>query len=113
MKRVRDKGRFYYGKEYTFRGALIRVTFFFAVCFLFYQGLNYLFVRTGEEQRKSLEEAIWRGITQCYAIEGRYPQSLEYLKQEYGVSYDSEEFFVDYQGLGANIMPDVTVIEKK
>ena len=33
--------------------------------------------------------------------------------EQYGFSYDKEQFFVDYQLLGANIMPDVTVIERK
>lgn len=50
---------------------------------------------------------------QCYVLEGHYPDSLSYLEEQYGFSYDKEHFFVDYQLLGANIMPDVTVIERK
>lgn len=66
-----------------------------------------------EEEKRSLEEALQREIVQCYVLEGHYPDSLPYLEEQYGFSYDKEQFFVDYQLLGANIMPDVTVIERK
>ena len=53
-----------------------------------------------------------RNITYCYAVEGSYPESLDYLKEHYGLTYDEDRFFVDYQVIGANILPDVTIIEK-
>ena len=39
-------------------------------------------------------------------------ESLEDLKAHYGLTYDEDLFFVDYQTVGANIYPDVTIIEK-
>lgn len=113
MKHIGHTDRFYHERRERFRhGFLIKIFVFLSILFLFCQGLDVLSDKTSDEQRKSMEEAIWRGITQCYAVEGRYPQSLEYLKKEYGVQYDSDKFFVDYQVLGENIMPDVTIIEK-
>lgn len=113
MWKLKEEGRFFYEKrQHLFRRILTDLFLFFAAVFLFCQGMNRLSVWAGKEQKKSLEEAVWRGITQCYAIEGRYPQSLEYLKREYGLQYDTERFFVDYQALGANIVPDVTIVEK-
>ncbi len=53
-----------------------------------------------------------RSITHCYAVEGTYPSSLEYLKENYGLTYDETVFFVDYQTIGSNILPDVTIIER-
>ena len=85
---------------------------FFCILFFFDYGVHSVSSRSKEEQKKSLEEAILRGCTYCYAVEGRYPESLEYLKKEYGIQYDSTDFFVDYQTAGANIMPDITIIEK-
>lgn len=114
MGRLKEKGRFYHGKKaHSFRNILTGTVLFLAVTLFFCLGLDNLADRTREEQKKSIEEAVWHGITQCYAIEGRYPESLEYLKAEYGIRYDTDQFFVDYQILGANIMPDVTVIEKE
>lgn len=110
---MKQRGRFYHGKKAGFLwGTLNRVIVFLAAAFLFCGGMNALSSKAGQEKKKSIEEAVWRGITQCYAMEGRYPKSLEYLKKEYGITYDTSEFFVDYQALGGNIMPDVTIIEK-
>ncbi|MCB5577777.1 MULTISPECIES: hypothetical protein [Dorea] len=61
---------------------------------------------------ETLQSAVTRDITRCYAQEGTYPESLAYLKKHYGLTYDSSKYFVDYQPLGANIMPDVTIIRK-
>ena len=49
----------------------------------------------------------------CYAIEGSYPESLQYLKDNYGLTYDEEKYFIDYQVLGSNILPDVTIIDRR
>ena len=61
---------------------------------------------------ESLENALNRSITQCYAVEGAYPPSLAYIKEHYGLIYDEELFYVDYQPIGSNIMPDVTIMLK-
>lgn len=62
------------------------------------------------EQRQSLSEAIDRAIIQCYVTEGRYPESFDYLKENYGIIYDDEMFRVDYVIFGSNMKPDVTII---
>ena len=51
---------------------------------------------------------------QCeyYALEGRYPETLQDLKETCGIRYDTDLFFVDYQIGGANLLPDITVIER-
>lgn len=112
MKYTGNKGRFYHEKRGIGYGIFIKILVFAFAIILFYKGIENLSDKTSKEQAKSMEKAIWHGITQCYAIEGRYPQSLEYLKKEYGVQYDSDKFFVDYQVQGENIVPDVTIIEK-
>lgn len=63
-------------------------------------------------ERKLLEQALERSITQCYALEGSYPTSLEYLMEHYGLTYNPEHFFVDYHYIGGNLWPDVTIIER-
>ena len=65
------------------------------------------------KQQESLETALARDITHCYAVEGFYPPSLSYMEEHYGLTYDKDLFFVDYQPIGSNIRPDVTVISRK
>ena len=105
--------RFYYGRQHKgMRGAMISFIVFFVVVMLFCAGIDSASQKAKREQKAGLENAVWRSITQYYAIEGRYPESLEVLKIEYGLQYDSEEFFVDYQVYGANLMPDVMILER-
>ena len=64
------------------------------------------------QERDILQKALDRNITQCYALEGSYPSSLHYLEENYGLIYNKEHFFIDYQYIGGNLRPDVTIIER-
>lgn len=55
--------------------------------------------------------AIRRYVVQCYALEGRYPDSLDYLEENYALSLDREHYVYHYQNLGVNIMPQIAVFE--
>lgn len=85
------------------------VIFFFAA-FLLMAGAGELSQTASTEQARSLQTAITRSAVQCYAAEGTYPESLDYLCEHYGISWDSDKYVVDYEILGANLMPSVTVI---
>jgi hypothetical protein len=91
---------------------LLPLLAFLLLFILFYKGINSVSATNVEKQRESLEAALNRSITQCYAVEGVYPPSLEYIKEHYGLLYDEELFYVDYQPIGSNIMPDVTIIQR-
>ncbi len=64
-------------------------------------------------EKEILANAIDRSITQCYALEGVYPDNLTYLEEEYGLTYNKDRFFVDYQYIGSNLRPDITIIERE
>jgi hypothetical protein len=46
-------------------------------------------------------------------MEGAYPESLDYIKEHYGISWDESKYLVDYEVTGANLMPDVTIFSLK
>lgn len=64
------------------------------------------------EGLRQLEEALRKGCVTCYATEGVYPTSLEYLEEHYGVQIDRERYDVHYTAFAENLMPDITVLEK-
>ena len=66
-----------------------------------------------ESEKDVLQNALERSITQCYALEGSYPNSLEYLEEHYGVQVDRERYTVMYEIFASNLMPDVTVLENE
>lgn len=85
---------------------------FFAVLFLFLFSVSFISQTSEAEQKNNLERALNRSIVNCYAVEGVYPSSLSYIEENYGITYDKNKFFVDYQVLGSNLMPDITIIER-
>ncbi|MDD2972236.1 MAG: hypothetical protein PHE02_08935 [Lachnospiraceae bacterium] len=85
---------------------------FIILVVLFLRGINSISATTTEKQKESLQNAVYRSIVQCYAVEGTYPPSLDYLAEHYGLTYDTDQFFIDYQPIGSNLMPDVTILSK-
>lgn len=78
-----------------------------------WNGITSVSDQTARQQKKSLEEAIRRDMVTCYAMEGVYPESLDYLKEHYGLTYDETRYIVNYEVMGSNLLPDVTVLEKQ
>lgn len=64
------------------------------------------------KSQKALEEAIRNAAVQCYAIEGSYPPDIDYLAEHYGIVLNKDVYFYNYQTIGSNVMPDITVMKK-
>lgn len=62
------------------------------------------------EDRIRLEEALVNAAVACYAIEGTYPDSAEYLIERCGIQYNSDRFEIKYEYYGSNLLPDITVL---
>lgn len=84
-----------------------------AILIFFIGGVQSVSDTTVAKQQESLETALSRSVIQCYAVEGMYPPSLNYLKEHYGLTYDEKKFMVDYQSVGSNLMPEITVLPIK
>lgn len=93
-----------------FPGLILPVSGFILILFLFFAGVGQISQSSGRQELESLTQAVHRNIIHCYAIEGQYPPSLEYMEEHYGLTYDPSRYFIDYQPSGANIMPSVTII---
>lgn len=107
-------GRFQYQKEPRHISRfLLSVCIFLFIFVLFFQGISFFSADTRRRQQESLENAIIRGVAYCYTVEGAYPESLDYLKEHYGLMYDENLFFVDYRVTAPNILPDITVMERR
>ena len=94
------------------RETLYRLPFLIlaVIVITFVIGISSVDDTTYEKQMESLETALHRSISQCYAVEGVYPPNLEYIKTHYGLTYNEKLFYVDYQPIGSNLYPDTTVV---
>ncbi|MBR1635233.1 MAG: hypothetical protein IJ682_09270 [Lachnospiraceae bacterium] len=95
----------------TLASLLPTLLLFTMVIVLFVVGTGSLSKGSTKRQKESLTDALSRDIVYCYATTGHYPESLEAIRSDYGLYYNEDLFYVDYQVRAQNIIPDVTIIE--
>ena len=79
---------------------------------MFLYGISSISNTAANEEQRNLETALQNDIIHCYAVEGIYPPTLTYIEENYGLTYNKDKFIVDYQVIGSNLMPHVTVMER-
>lgn len=105
--------RFYHQKNSSTYGSVwFSIVMFIVLIGILLVGLYFISEKNTKQEKKLLEQTIQKAIIQAYIYDGSYPESLEVLKKDFKLEYNESRFFVDYQVFGANIIPDVTVIEK-
>ncbi len=83
----------------------------FIVAFIFGSMIKYS-ENTESGQAEKAKEAVRNAAIQCYALEGSYPKSIEYLADKYGVILDRDKYIYYYECQISNIMPDIIVMPK-
>ena len=94
------------------RGAVAPVLFTAAVMGMIIFGLRQTEEANKAEGLRILEDSIRRAVAVAYAIEGRYPESIDYVVENYGVHIDNTRFIVHYNVFAPNLLPDITVLER-
>ena len=62
-------------------------------------------------QTQFVRDAVRNAALTCYAVEGAYPESLEYLRSNYGLAYDEDRYRVNYDAFSDNLVPEIFVVE--
>lgn len=91
------------------RDLIAAIAVFLALATLFLLALSFLTRQNDAREARLLERALKRAIVTCYAIEGRYPPDLTYIRECYGVTYDASRYAVRYEAFASNVMPRVRV----
>lgn len=99
-------------KPFTISNHLISLFFVVVGLVLLISHLkSYDFSQT-EMGTDRLEEIIRQYATTCYALEGSYPSSLDYLQENYGLILDQGRYIYHYDAFASNILPDIKVIPR-
>ena len=85
---------------------------FILIFAVFLGGVNSTAMSEEEESYRAVQESIYRAVLSCYSIEGRYPDTFEYLKENYSLVVDEDRYVVFYEIYASNIMPDIDVLVK-
>lgn len=94
---------------------LKKITIFIAIgiigLLLLWKATLLIGQRQDKETVQQLENTIKKTVMTCYANEGVYPPTIEYMKENYGLQIDEEKFKIFYEIEGSNLMPQITIIE--
>ncbi len=75
-----------------------------------------IFSRVGSkhesEETELVRKAVKDAALTCYAVEGAYPDDVEYLREHYSLAYDESRYFITYEAFASNRIPDIWVTER-
>ena len=91
---------------------IFKITLAVLLFLLLFFSISNVTKSSGSSGRERLETAVRKGALNCYAMEGVYPENIEYLEEHYGLQVDRERYVVHYTVFAENLMPDITVTEK-
>lgn len=64
------------------------------------------------QSQQAAQTAISRALMTCYAVEGFYPSSTDYLEKNYSLYIDHKKYLVDYRMFSTNLMPEIHLIPR-
>ena len=70
----------------------LQLFMFMGILVMLYYGFSTADSGLSREDAQRAKEAIQKAALECYSIEGAYPQSLEYLKQHYGLYIQEDAY---------------------
>ena len=94
------------------RHLLISLLLFFIFAGILFCAFDNASSASKQEDIARVSESIHSGILNCYAIEGKYPESLDYLEDNYGLYFNEDLYQIHYRYLGSNMMPEYKVFLK-
>ena len=100
------------GNALLVKAVLVPVGVFAAIIALFDLGMSSLSGAAERERLESTRRAVVNATVQCYALEGYFPTSVQYLKEHYGLQVDTDKYIVDYAFVAGNMMPEITVLPR-
>lgn len=104
------KGRINFKTVSVFIVAIFMFTFIFSV----FAPLIRFSDNSAERRYDLVLSMIDKALVQCYAMEGSYPTTIEYLTN-YGFVLDNESFYYQMTTMGSpnsNIKPSVQLFER-
>ena len=99
--------------SHLLRRLLTSVLLFGCLVFFLLLGTSRVQENAGDSQADSLRLAILHSAVHSYAMEGRYPGSIDYIREHYGIDWNPDKYLVTYEIIGSNLMPDVNVFQRK
>lgn len=86
--------------------------FFVALIVAFVLVVNSITSGGSRQEARLVEDAVRNAALTCYAVEGAYPEDLDYLREKYQLAYNQDHYIVSYDAFASNLMPAISVVER-
>ena len=88
---------------------LLAIVLVLVLCGIFFEQIG----RSQQtEETELVRKAIKDAAITCYAVEGAYPDDIDYLREYYHLAFDEERYLVTYDAFSSNHIPDIYVTER-
>jgi len=98
------------------RGALtaiiVSITTFAAIAAFVIVMLDRADAATKDEALKAARDSVIRAAVSCYAYEGVYPESVDYLIEHYNLIINPDKYIIFYNKIADNLTPNIIVTER-
>lgn len=74
--------------------------------------VNYMDRSNSSAESEIVRKAVREAAVTCYAVEGAYPDDVEYLREYYHLSYNTDRYLVTIESFASNHLPDIYVTER-
>lgn len=85
---------------------------FAAIVLAFCLAVDRLTSASDGAELKLVRDAVKNAALTCYAVEGAYPDDIDYLREHYGLAYNEERYLIYYDAFASNVLPDIRVVER-
>ena len=73
--------------------------------------VNHIDTAQDAAETDIVRDAVKNAALTCYAVEGAYPDSVDYLREHYRLAYDEDRYLITYDAFASNMIPDIWVTE--
>lgn len=91
---------------------ILAVLVFVLLLAVFVAAVDRVTSASDEAELALVRDAVKNAALTCYAVEGAYPDDLDYLREHYGLGYNETRYLVTYDAFASNVMPDIRVVER-
>ena len=99
-------------KKFPF-GAILGTLILVLIILALISGIHQAKKNIASSAKDRLYEAVKNIVIHAYSSEGQYPADIKHMKEKYHLTYDEERFFIDYQMIAGNIIPDIFIVDRE
>ena len=88
------------------------ILIFVALILAFVLLINNITNKNNGRELQIVRDAVKSAALTCYAVEGMYPDDIDYLRDHYNLSYNEDKYVVYYQPFASNVIPTIQVVER-